>query len=76
MIDQAQVDAKVLELNGNNPSGPWIVAGGVHAITALNIPSEGTFEFQPNTGLPVKVFIHRNTGEFKIFDARIFGLRY
>jgi len=71
MQDPEKIRRKIQELNRDG--GDWVEAEGNHALTKV----EGEFRggkvtFFPSSGIPLKVFISRRTGEIKIFPAIMF----
>jgi len=75
MEDADKVKAKLNELNAGDLKGPWAIAEGLHALTAFKFDNPGqneAAEFNPASGVPVKLFVHKRTGELKMFSAFLF----
>jgi len=70
MEDFAKVKAKVDELS-KATGHKWTALNGSHAVTKVNI-KDGLYEFLPDTGMPVKVFVNLLTGEAKMFMYFVF----
>lgn len=75
-IDPQRVQNKLNELNATGqPGSPfWIVAEGLRALTSMTYEN-GVVAFNPNNGIPLKVFVNTLSGELKLFDARLFTVR-
>ena len=61
-----KTDDILSELNKNG--GHWIVANGVHALTQVTKSGE-SFNFNPASGILIKVFFNTENGEIKLFPA-------
>lgn len=74
-IDPTKVQQKLNELNAaGNPGAPnWIVSEGLKAVTSMSLEGE-KITFNPNAGIPLKVFVNITSGEVKLFDARKFSV--
>ena len=74
-IDPVKITNKVNELNLKDTNNPyWIPVDGYNAITGMNIQGP-QISFNPNVGVPVKIFVNARTGEIKTFDARAFTVQ-
>ncbi|MCL5673785.1 MAG: hypothetical protein M1407_04115 [Deltaproteobacteria bacterium] len=63
------------ELNSSSSSSPenWIAIDGYHALTSFNFGEGGNQNiFKPDSGVPVKIFMEKKTGEIKLFLAKMF----
>lgn len=70
-LDQSKIDAKIEKLKELG-QGDWEEVSGTYWYTEIFV-SAGTdvAKVQPS-GLPIKIFISKLTGELKTFPARIF----
>lgn len=73
-IDPDKIQKKLDELNaGTGTVKPWIAVDGYNAITQANIDTSPP-TFLPASGILVKVFVNRQTGELKNFPLVLFEL--
>lgn len=70
-IDPEKIQNKITELN--NQGGSWQEIEGNNALTKVEFSDSGT-KFYPSSGVPVKMFVNRISGEIKLFPAFIFKL--
>lgn len=75
-IDPQLIQAKVNEFNAKGqPGAPyWVAAEGLTGLTSMT-RENGVVSFNPNNGIPAKVFVNTQTGEIRIFDARLFTVK-
>lgn len=70
---QKQINLLNKESHGNKTGDPpdvWIAIDGYNAITKFKFGKNGEQSaFNPNFGLPIKLFIHVEKGEIRIFPA-------
>jgi hypothetical protein len=75
-LSKEKIQQKILELNNNNTDGDWDEVVGWFWYTEATptvpngTPSSG-IKLMPS-GLPVKLFANKVTGELKTFPAKIF----
>lgn len=53
--------------------GSWKAVDGEFAFTSIERKEGGTVNFKIGSGLPVKVFLNSETGELRMFPAKMFG---
>ena len=70
-IDPAKV-AKFLAL-WNKEKIVWMELLGTHALMEMSIGTDNSITFQNARGYPIKAFRNMETGEVRMFDARIFA---
>jgi len=69
-----QTTAQIIEaLNRSTPGQIWIALDGIHALTTVTNGGMTGITFNPASGIVVKTFVNQNTGEIKLFPAKIFG---
>ncbi len=69
-----QTTAQIIEsLNALTPGQIWIALDGTQALTTVVNNGSGNISFNPASGIIVKAFLNQNTGEIKLFPAKIFG---
>lgn len=68
---QSKIDEILKELNGGKITGTWMAIPGNHALTVVNFNGKEA-NFNPGSGIPLKVFINVKTGEIKIYHATVF----
>jgi len=56
-------------LNGTQLDRPWIAIDGYYAINQTNIVN-GVVNFNQNSGIILKAFFNKNTGEIKTYIAK------
>lgn len=77
-INPRKVAAFLATLNGVGGILPaaapqWVEVQGTNALMKMDInPVNGTVIYNPGIGFPVKGFINLQTGEIKLYNARIF----
>ncbi len=54
----------------NKSGDKWVPASGVHALTLVN-KNNNDYQFNPASGVLVKVFLNTRTGEIKLFPAKL-----
>lgn len=70
MQDNSKIARKLAELNQGLDEPEWEQAQGFHALTGFEFGSkEKRPVFKPDFGIPIKAFVNKRTGEFKIFPA-------
>lgn len=73
MENPFKVQQKLNLLNRNLPTKPWFAAEGFHSLNTFKFGSVGQGpEFRGGEGIPIKVFVNKITGEFKIYSAYLF----
>ena len=55
--------------------GKWTVAGGYHAVSALEVKSGG-LSILPDSATPLKLFMNSDTGEIRTYWAMVFDSDY
>ena len=71
-IDPIKIQKKETELNKSTPGQTWLALEGGHALTSLKIAEDGSFSFNLERGMLIKIFWNKTTGEMKIFPLREF----
>jgi len=73
MQDPELIRNKLRELNSGE-TGDWEEITGNHALTSVDgdFRSNSNVVFKPASGIPIKGFLNRRTGEIKIFPAVMF----
>ena len=64
--NETKIKNQLDELNKESGVDVWTTAQGFHAITAVTKEGDG-FQFNPASGIIVKAFINKNTGEIRVF---------
>lgn len=73
MENPEKVERKLAELNRNMITRPWFAAEGFHALNTFKFGAVGQGPtFKSDEGIPIKVFVNKVTGEFKIYSAYLF----
>jgi hypothetical protein len=67
-----KVQSKLDELNSEEFSTPWVEIKGFVSMTGVDYPDTGGIKFDSKRGYPVKAFLNKDTGEVKLFTAKIF----
>jgi len=75
MQDPNLIRAKIVELNSGE-TGDWEEITGNHALTSVDgdFRTNSNIVFKPASGVPLKAFLNRRTGEIKIFPAIMFEI--
>ena len=73
MEDPKKIQLKIKELEKVN-DGTWVSIDGNYALTVVtgNFTTGEGIIFKPTSGLIMKAFFNRATGEIKIFDFKLF----
>lgn len=69
--DTTKIHTKLRELNGGEIDGDWVSADGNHALTKL-VMGTGGLDFHAASGIPLKSFVNKQTGEVKTYLASHF----
>ena len=65
--------AEIIVYLNSQGQGNWIALDGVQALTTVTYTSTTDIAFNPGSGVVIKTFVNQNTGEMKLFPAKIFG---
>jgi len=60
------------DLDAIDGAGTWQVIDGVQSLTTVNRQPPNAVSFAIGSGLLVKGFLNRRTGEIKLFPAKMF----
>jgi hypothetical protein len=63
----------IRELSDSTGSPDWEPIEGVQSLTTVNRQAPSGVSFNMGSGLLVKGFINRRTGEIRLFPAKMFG---
>lgn len=69
--DPQKIQDKIRELNASTPGQFWITVQENHALTKVDFRN-GKVVFFPSSGVIIKIFFNRSTGEIRIFPAKMF----
>ncbi len=71
--DFDKVLEELIRLNEGQAQGDWVITEGFHALTSLKFKGKDKKPtFNPSSGIPVKIFINKKTGELKTYYANQF----
>lgn len=67
------VNEIIRDLDAIDGAGTWQVIDGVQSLTTVNRQPPNSVAFAIGSGLLIKSFLNRRTGEIKLFPAKMFG---
>lgn len=72
-IDSTKIDKTLETLNQGDTAKPWIAVDGYNAVTQVSIDTDPP-TFFADSGIMIKAFVNRNTGELRFYPLLIFKL--
>lgn len=71
MEDVEKVNSKLKELK-EQTGDKWVEINGFVSLMSAELTGARSSSFKTDSGYPVKAFINTNTGEVRLFKARMF----